>query len=122
MATFGGAAIFGTAVSMNTVDNPRRQQLNAFPGISGRESLDQGFDGRFTIVSGVLYGADAATLNFLENLFRSYNDGIARVLVDTMGNSWPYVKLDSFEPEGRMRIAAGSGQVFRQYTARFLHL
>ena len=47
---FGGAAIFGTAVSMNTVDNPRRQQLNAFPGISGRESLDQGFDGRFTIM------------------------------------------------------------------------
>ena len=122
MATFGGAAIFGTAVSMTTVDNPRRQQLNAFPGINGRESLDQGLDGRYTIVSGVLYGGDGPTLNFLENLVRSYNDGVARVLVDTAGNAWPYVKLESFEPEGRMRVVAGSGQVYRPYTARFLHL
>jgi len=122
MATFGGAAIFGTAVSMNTVDNPRRQQLNAFPGVNGRESLDQGLDGRYTLVQGVLYGPDAATLNFFENMFRSYNDGVARVLVDTAGNTWQWVKLESFEPEGRIRIAAGSGQVFRPYAARFLHL
>lgn len=122
MPAYGGAAIFGTSVSMTTVDNPRRQQMNQFPGINGRESLDQGFDGRFTVVTGLLIAPDAATLNSLENLFRSYNDGYARTLVDNFGNSWDFVKLDSFEPEGKVRIAAGPGYVFRPYTARFLHL
>jgi len=54
MASFGGASIFGTAVSMTTADNPREKQLNAYFGLSGLESLDGGLRGRVTHAAGLL--------------------------------------------------------------------
>jgi hypothetical protein len=122
MAYLDGDNIFGTAVSMSTADNPRGRQQNAFPGLSGVESLDQGMRGRFTDVTGILYGADQFGLAAAEENFRSYNDGIARVLVDNNGTTWLNVLLESFEPMGRVRIRAGDGLTFRSYKARFYHL
>lgn len=121
MASFGGTAIFGTAISMSTVDNPREKQLNAFFGLSGLESLDGGSRGRVTHVTGLLYGSSPSFLASAESVFRSFNDGVAHVLIDTLGVTWASVRLESFQPQGRVRQSPG-GILFRSYTARFLHL
>ncbi len=121
MASFGGASIFGTAVSMTTADNPREKQLNAYFGLSGLESLDGGLRGRVTHVAGLLYGNSPAALASSEALFRSYNDGGTRPLIDTLGQVWATVRLESFQPLGRIRQSPG-GMLFRTYKARFLHL
>ena len=121
MASFGGASIFGTAVSMATSDNPRETQLNAFFGLSGLESLDGGMRGRSTQVAGLLFGSTASLLANAEALFRSYNDGVAHTLIDTLGVIWTSVRLASFQPQGRIRQSPG-GVLFRSYKAQFLHL
>jgi hypothetical protein len=113
--------IFGTAVSMTTADNPRENQLNAFFGLSGLESLDGGMRGRVTYVTGLLYGASPPALAAAEAGFRSFNDGVARPLVDTLGTTWPSVRLQFFQPQGRVRQSP-AGVLFRSYKARFLHL
>jgi hypothetical protein len=121
MASFGGANIFGTAVVMVTADNPREKQLNAFFGLSGLESLDGGSRGRVTRVTGLISGTTPLELAAAESAFRSNNDGKARTLVDTLGVSWPNVRLEAFEPHGRIRRSLW-GAMFRSYQARFLHL
>ena len=122
MPSLDGYAIFGTAVSMVTADNPRAQQQNAYPGLSGVESLDQGLRGRYTTVTGRLVAADPTNLALAENAFRDFNDGLTHVLIDNFGAVWPDVKLESFEPQGRVQRMAWSGYCTRRYTARFLHL
>lgn len=121
MASYGGTNIFGTAVSMVTADNPRQTQLNGYFGLSGLEFLDGGLRGRSTQVMGLLYGSSAVALASAESLFRSYHDGVARILVDTLGVSWQGVCLTAFQPQGRIKQSPG-GVLFRSYKARFLHL
>ena len=121
MASYGGVGIFGAAVSMSTSDNPRESQVNSYFGINGLESLDGGFRGRITRVHGVLYGQSSQLLASAEGVFRSYNDGVARLLIDTSGAIWPNVRLLTFQPLGRIRQSA-DGTCFRAYRAQFLHL
>jgi hypothetical protein len=121
MASYNGVGIFGASVSMTTADNPRETQVNSFFGINGLETLDGGFRGRTTKVHGVLYGQSAILLSAAEGLFRSYNDGLARALVDNLGTAWVNVRLLSFQPQGRVRQAA-DGTYFRAYQAQFFHL
>jgi len=121
MSTYGSVGIFGAAVSMSTCDNPRESQVNSFFGVNGIESLDGGFRGRITRVRGVLSGRSSLLLAAAEGLFRSYNDGLARVLVDNLGTVWPNVRLLRFQPVGRIRQTA-DGIYFRGYQALFLHL
>ncbi len=106
---------------MATSNNLRECQVNAFFGVNGLETLDGGFRGRITKVHGVLSGQSAPILASAEGLFRTYNDGLARVLVDNLGTSWPNVRLDRFQPIGRVRQSA-DGTYFRAYQALFLHL
>jgi hypothetical protein len=121
MPSFGGVNIFGTAVTMSTIDQPRAKQVNSFFGLSGLEALDGGARGRFTDVSGLLYGASPALLAAAETTFRSFDDGVARLLVDSLGTSWQNACLESFRPMGRVRQSP-FGVYFRAYRARFLHL
>lgn len=121
MPNYGGTAIFGAAVSMATADIARQSQVNSFFGINGLETLDGGFRGRVTKVRGVLYGPTALGLAGAENLFRSFNDGITRSLVDNMGMVWTNVRLMSFQPHGRARQSP-DGTFFRAYQAQFFHL
>ena len=121
MPSFGGGNIFGTAVTMSTADNPREKQVNAFFGVSGLETLDGGLRGRATHVSGLLFGNSPAALSASEAVFRSFNDGIARTLVDNFGAPWSNVRLESFQPQGRV-LQSPFGYYFRTYQARFLHL
>ena len=121
MPSFGGITIFGAAVSMATADITRQSQVNSFFGINGLELLDGGFRGRVTKVRGVLYGASTLGLAGAENLFRSLNDGATRTLVDSLGMAWTNVRMQSFQPHGRVRQAP-NGTFFRAYQAQFLHL
>jgi hypothetical protein len=121
MASYGGVAIFGAAVTMTTSDYPRETQVNSYFGINGLESLDGGFRGRITKAHGVLYGESAFLLASAEGLFRSYNDGLVRTLVDNLGTAWQNVRLLTFQPIGRARQSA-DGTFFRAYQAQLLHL
>lgn len=113
-ATYNGEAIFGLAVTMPHVVNPPAEQLNAFFGVSGQQSLFGGMRGRVFEVSGVLFGVTLMELNNAEGLFLSYIDGIARVLVDTRGRAWPSVIVRTFQPNGRViRDARGFYQSYR---------
>src|SRR6185437_352564 len=109
MPSFNGVNIFGKCVVMITVSNPRAEQKNKYPGLSGTERLDQGAMGLFTSVEGIFEVADYASLNAAEALFRSYIDGNAYIFIDNFGNSWFPVKLLSFEPQGRVRTTGGAG-------------
>lgn len=123
IATFNGSSIFGVVFSMATQDNPRSEQQNAFPGVSGVESLDLGKRGRVTAVSGRLGASTIGGLATLEALFRSYNDGLAYVLYDNCGTTWANVKLHRFAPEGRVQIGLLDGALYsRKYEATFTHL
>lgn len=121
MPSYGGVNIFGASVTMSTIDHPREKQINSFFGLSGLETLDGGSRGRFTEVGGLLYGPSASALAAVESAFRSYDDGVARVLVDSLGSAWGNVVLQSFRPLGRVRQSP-FGVYFRAYRARFLHL
>lgn len=121
MANFGGNAIFGAAVSMATADVARQSQVNSFFGINGLEMLDGGARGRVTRVRGVLHGPSALGLAAAENLFRSLDDGATRTLVDNLGMAWSNVRMQGFQPVGRVRQAP-DGTHFRAYRAQFLHL
>ncbi len=119
--TYNGLPIFGYSVSMTTVDVPREKQINSYFGLSGLEILDGGSRGRWTYARGLLSGDTPALLAMSEMQFRSFNDGIARVLVDTLGSIWQEVRLDAFQPIGRVSQSP-SGVCFRAYNARFFHL
>src|SRR3954463_13447387 len=101
MASFGGVGIFGTSVSMTTSDNPRECQVSSFFGVNGLETLDGGFRGRITRVNGVLFGPSSLLLAAAEGSFRTFNDGVARLLVDNLGTAWLNVRLLKFQPVGR---------------------
>lgn len=121
MATFNGAAIFGRAATLNTGDLILQRQENEFAGVDGVETLTLGSRGLMTEASGVLFGATSADLATAEATFRSYRDGNAYSLVDSYGNTWANVVLETFRPEGRIRQDAYYGY-FRPYRAVFRHL
>jgi len=121
MPSYGGVNIFGMAMTMSTADHPREKQVNSYFGLSGLETLDGGARGRVTEASGVLIGSTPVSLATSESTFRSYSDGLTRVLVDTLGVAWSNVRLETFQPIGRIRQSP-QGVFFRTYRARFLHL
>jgi hypothetical protein len=120
MPSYRGVNIFGYAVSMVRAANPAVTQENHFFGLSGVESLSGGLQGRYTEVRGLLYGVTAADLNAAELLFESNVDGRIGDLEDQYGNVWPFVRLDQFQPQGR--IVHDPRGFYRPYVARFLHL
>jgi hypothetical protein len=120
-ATLDGIFLFGDSVRMATADNPRRQQQTTYPGLSGVEELDQGLNGRYTMVEGRLAAATPFLLGQLMDAWLSFNDGRLHTLVDLEGRVWPYVKLESFQPEPNGRLAPPYGYT-RRYTARFRHI
>lgn len=119
-ATFNAENIFGVNVKMATADNPRAMQQNAFAGVDGMESLDQGSRGRFTVARGTHAGVGLGGLAVVQEACRAYRDGRAYTLVDTRGVTWLYVQLVSYEPEGDIKYAL-SGFYTQKYSLRFFH-
>ncbi len=121
MASYRGVGL-GDSIHMATVENPRRTQSNTYPGLDGVEELDQGFNGRITTVSGRIVSDSPADLGIMMNQFRSLNDGLTGLLIDSEGVGWPYAKLEMFAPdEGTARFSPPYGYTLR-YKARFRHV
>ena len=118
-ASYGANFIFGRAVKMRTVVNPTADQINSFFGVNGMESLFGGTRGRVTLVEGLL--VDPSDISNPEETFVSYNDGVARVLVDTRGYTYENVKFGAFEPGDRIMLTS-DGYYCRTYRASFNHL
>jgi hypothetical protein len=121
MATFDGVNMFGVAVTVETAENPRATQENAYAGVSGIQSLDLGGRGRQTSIKGRLRGATPGALGDAENFVRSYNDGRTYTFVDNFGTTWLYVKLVRFQPSGRV-AADPMGTYSRRYEVLLHHL
>jgi len=111
---------------MNTAASPNSRMLNAYPGANGLESVDLGSRGGHTLVEGGIVAASAGGLAAVEAAFRGLQvNGLASVLVDTLGTAWPEVILDQFVPIGPVRpvVANLTGVYYcRHYRAEFLHL
>jgi hypothetical protein len=106
--SYGGNPIFGLAVHIVQTPGKCAQQLEAFFGVGGMTSLFGGSRGRTFQISGVLADVDLPTLIgdfqiFWPNIPGSIADGVARTLIDTLGQSWlNVVYLGEFrlDPEG----------------------
>lgn len=122
MPSYNGVPLFGIGAKIRTSDNPRSVQENSFPGVSGVESLDLGMRGRITEATGLLVGDSALELANLLTQFRSYNDGNTYLLVDSLGFTWPYVRLVSFEPDPGGIMVDSYGRHMQVYRATFKHL
>lgn len=120
--SFNGDYIFGLDVKMVTGDPQRQEQMNKFLGVNGSECYDFGMTHFTTEVTGRLWGNGIDGLRDAENLFRSYRNPYAYVLVTTDGNTWYNVKLSRFRPNPGMAVDAMTGMAFRSYTAQFTHL
>jgi hypothetical protein len=102
VATYDGVNIFGQSVKCRMVVNPSAAQIDAFFGANGQQSLFGGGRGRTFLIEGVLTATDVPTLNSMYGLILSYDDGIGRILVDSLGNTWPNVVFRRFEPAERI--------------------
>lgn len=120
VALYGGNAIFGVVLTSKRSRRPRDMQGNAFPGVSGTETLDQGFREMVTEMTGLLYGATLDDLNTAELTVESFDDGVPRAFVDTYSNPWSNVVLRGYTPASKvMRDPRG---FFRAYHVAMAHL
>jgi hypothetical protein len=110
MVTYDGSNIFGAAVQFQHLPHPNAQQVNAFFGVSGTQSLYGGGRGRMFLIRGILIGATIQDLNAAESVFQDYADGAARTLVDPRGRAWPNVIFrGEFTPDSRGPYPAAGG-------------
>ncbi len=114
MASFGGADIFGVAVTCQHIPSANEEQTNAFFGVTGTQALYGGGRGRVFEITGLLVGASQADVIAAENTLLSYADGIARDFVDTKGRTWPQVIFKGeFKPDARIDPCLPYGYAMR---------
>jgi|GEM_PF-1951500 len=89
MGTLGGDNIFGIATRFQPTFAPTAQQINAFFGVDGLQSLFGGERGVSILVSGWFFDVTPEGVVDQEGLLLSYRDGIARTLVDNYGRVYP---------------------------------
>ena len=128
-ATLDGIALFGAAVTMNTVDHPRALQINHYFGLNGEEVIDGGSTGFETEVTGAHFGLSngdtsgntgRANLGAAQDAVRSFNDGNGHTLVDTLGRTWQNVWVGPLKPRPPIRIDLG-GNAYQSYSLQLLH-
>lgn len=89
--SFGGLYLFGEAVHIEHTPNANAQQIAAFFGVTGVQSMTGGGRGRAFMIQGVLPGLNPALCVEAELYLLQFADGIARSLIDTVGIVWPNV-------------------------------
>jgi hypothetical protein len=115
------------AVQCQHVPKASAAQINAFFGISGTQSIWGGQRGREFLIQGVFVGTSWDELAAAEQILLSYDDGIARVLTDTWGVSWPSVIFQShYQRQGKPVFGSTQGDggvivpvVYQPYKATF---
>ena len=85
---YGGQPIFGTAVNFTIMPYPPAIQRDAYAGLNGQVSQFLGTRGGRIRVTGRFVDVDVVAVNNdLANLI-SYQDGVARTVVDCEGNAY----------------------------------
>jgi hypothetical protein len=91
VTTLDGNPVFGYASNVLHSPHPNAQQMNAFFGINGRQTLLGGSRGRTFMISGVFAGSSFYDITNAEAALLSYADGRLHTLVDNLGRSWQNV-------------------------------
>lgn len=116
MVTLGGSAIFGLAITVQMVEAEPAMQVDSFFGLDGTVSLFGGTRGRTFVVRALMVGADASGLAANLQALWNHNDGVGRVLVDSLGIAWPDVVYRGFRQEGPIQWLAGGAGLALPYT------
>jgi hypothetical protein len=83
--SLGGAPVFGYAAMIHPLPNPPALQLDAYAGLNGQVSQFGGTRGGRIRITGHFVEEDIPTVNNDLATLVSYNDGIARTIVDCEG-------------------------------------
>lgn len=95
MATYDGANVFGTAVTVEEGPIPPSIQENTFFGLNGVQTLHGGGRGVQFSVSACFVGASQEDVVSAQVLLNSYVDGIGRQFVDNYGRTYDNVLVYS---------------------------
>ena len=119
LASYGGVDIFGPLVSIAHDPKPTASSISAFFGVSGSFQQWGGTRGRVFMVKGVAIASDLSGLRAIEASFASFNDGVARTLVDPYGYTWPNVIYKGdMKLQGKVGFRE-DGYVTQEYRAIF---
>jgi hypothetical protein len=125
---FDGEPIFQQWCTVTPPGYRRPRETYGTFGLPGLEGQDCGLRGGTSTIRGTLFGAGSYygfvptnSLAAAEGLVRSYQDGQAYTFLDSLGQTWPNVKLDQFQPIGRIGQAP-NGTLYRKFLVRLLHL
>lgn len=86
IASYGGAQIFGYAVEVRPSPNPPALQISSYQGVNGQFCLFGGTRGGMIRIHGVMQDVSIPAVNADLAVITSYDDGIARTLIDCEGN------------------------------------
>lgn len=120
MPAYGGSQLFGRSVSIRMEPNPSKKVYTEFFGLDGLYMQFGGSRGRTFFVQGLLAANSDAALTNAIALMLSYDDGVARELVDTRGLTWPQVVFDHWSPGER--FLHGNGSALLEYRMTFTGL
>jgi len=90
-ASLDGEPVFGVANHVVHNPHPNAQQINAFFGMSGMQTLFGGTRGRTFMISGVFLESSLEGIVADEANLLNFADGQTHTLVDTLGRSWSNV-------------------------------
>jgi hypothetical protein len=116
--TLGGNPIFGTAVRFDVHPNAAAIQRDAYPGLNGQVSQFLGTRGGRIRVTGEMIDVDIPSVNNDLQVIVSYNDGVARTLVDCEGNAYFNVIM-AVPPHPKAAVPAAGGGWLKEYTVEF---
>jgi hypothetical protein len=111
VTTLDGNPVFGYASNVLHTPHPNAQQINAFFGANGQQTLHGGSRGRMFMISGVFAGSSLYDIANAEAALLSFADGQPHTLVDNLGRMWTNVIFrGEYQPfaEGP-RLLAGGG-------------
>ena len=104
MATLDGSPVFGLAVKVQHSPHPNAQQMNAFFGINGVQTLFGGQRGRTLLISGVLVGNTIGDINAAENALLGNVQRVTHEIVATGSFTDPeYGSVGLTEAQARER-------------------
>ena len=117
--TLDGNAVFGVAVNFTAMPNPPSIQRDAYPGLNGQVSQFLGTRGGRIRVTGRYVEFDVPTVNNDLATLISYQDGIARTIVDCEGNAYFNCILAHVLPPKPAVPCPAVGGWLKEYTVEF---
>jgi hypothetical protein len=107
-----GNLVFGVANHIVHTPRGNAQQVNAFFGVNGNQTIFGGARGRTFMIDGVFLAANPTLIATAEAFLLSYADGRPHTLVDTYGRIWQNIIFrGEYQPNaaGPKPLADGTG-------------